>query len=166
MRLNQSSAPVAACVVSLFCTGCTAERVATRGPFVEADHRPESKPLPPNPREEKLDGEFSMPEWVEAIEQGEAAPRAGILISESRAARDALFRARYDELRRYYDADRMVWGAHRAYYEERLSKADVEIQRLQPTWWSSHAESIFLVGGILVGMAATIGISHAVYASQ
>lgn len=142
----------------LACMGCA----TTRGPVTPmpelADaRRPELRTLPPTPREEVLPGEFHGEEWVLPIEQGEAASKPGLLVSESRMARDILFRTRYDELRTLYVEDRKVWTAHRDYYEQRLVQAKATIDGLQPNWWDEHKDYVYLsVIGILAGYSLTL----------
>lgn len=150
-------------VLMLACA-CATVPPAKPEPFIEVARRPESHELPPNPREEKLD--FKGDEWVEPAEKGQTLAKAGMLVSESRMARDIVFRARYDELRKFYEADRMVWKTHRDYYEERLLLAQDEIRKLQPTWWDHNKDTVMLVGGVLVGFGLTLGVVEAVYAGK
>ena len=147
---------------------CACATVPTPAPeaFIPEARRPEQRALPPSPREEKLPAGVAGEEWVLPAEQGATVPKAGLLASEARVARDILFRTRYDELRKVFDADRMVWKTHRDYYEERLHLAQDEIARLQPTWWDEHKGSLYLVGGVLVGFGLTLGVVEAVYAGR
>lgn len=147
------------------CACATAPKVEPL-PFIPEARRPEVRELPANPREEKLEGSFNGSEWVEPAEKGQTLAKAGMLVSETRMARDILFRTRYDELRRVYEADRMVWKTHRDYYEERLHLAHEEILSLQPTWWDRNKDSVMLVGGVLVGFGLTLGVVEAVYAGK
>lgn len=78
----------------LVCVGCVSQPVV-RPPLVAANQRPEVRELPLDPREEALpDGVPTTPgeSAVEPIEEAMPAPMAGILISESRAARDVRLR--------------------------------------------------------------------------
>lgn len=135
--------------------------------------RVEGRELPPDPATESLPEGLPAGDWVEPIEKGEcldddgtpdlSAPRpcplrSGIAVSEERAYRDGLFRARYRELRENYKADRMVWGAHRELYETRLEAADKVIQNLQPNWWDRNKLQLGLVGGVVLGIATTIAV--------
>lgn len=146
--------------------GCATAPPPVPKTFIELERRPEVRALPPNPRDEKLAGEFSEKEWVEPAEKGQLVPKAGMLVSESRMARDILFRTRYDELRKTCEADRMVFGSHRDYYEERLNLADEEIKRLQPTWWDQNKTTVAFIAGSLVGFGITLGITKAVYGAS
>lgn len=99
---------------------------------------------------------------VEAIEQGVAAPFPGVLMGEGRAARLSLVSTGYDEMRVLYEQDKKVWTAQRELYETRLALADKAIHDLQPSWWTQHAFSLGLVGGLTLGVAAAVvGISVA-----
>ena len=127
--------------------------------------RVEQQPLPPDPADEPLPDGIPPGEWVEPVEAGACAGKAppcpeksGILVSEARAVRDAKYRVRYKELRKNYEADRVVWGAHRELYEERLKLADREIQDLQPNWWDRNKLQIGVVGGVIIGIATSVAI--------
>lgn len=132
--------------------------------FIPEARRPEARELPPHPRTEELKN--NPDEWTEVVMAGDKAQKSGLLISEGRAARDILFRTRYEEMRKIYDADRLVWSAHRAYYEERLNLAADEIQKLQPTWWDRNKDTVGFVSGVLIGFGLTLGIVEAVYAAK
>jgi hypothetical protein len=130
-----------------------------------ARKRIEVRPLPPDPATEKLPEGFPKGDWVipyeakECREKPEECPQiSGILISESRAYFDAMYRVRYKELRKTFEADRSVMGVHRELYESRLELADREIQNLQPGWWDRHKFQIGVVGGIVLGVAASVAI--------
>lgn len=132
-------------------------------------HRVEEQPLPPDPAQEKLPDGVPVGDWVEPLEAGSCAqapatcpPRSGIVVSEARAARDALYRIRYPELRRTFEADRQVMKAHRELYEERLRHADLAIQKLQPGWWQRHGSSIAFIGGFLLSTVASVAVFAAV----
>jgi hypothetical protein len=141
------------------------------------ERRIEEEALPPNPETEPLEGNFPPEEWVEPIEIGmctrpstptrpsSPAPcpdKSGILVSEAKAARLTLTKFRYAELRKLFESDIVVWKAHRELYEERLKLADRAIQDLQPSWWDRHKGELGLVGGFLLGAAATLVIVSAV----
>ena len=127
--------------------------------FIAESRRPEERELPLNPRTEQLPSGFSGEEWVEPLEQGAVALKAGLLISESRAARDILVRTRYDEMRSLYSADQDVWRVQRKYYEERLQFADQAILGLQPTWWDLNKDAFFFWGGVVLGTGLTLGVT-------
>jgi hypothetical protein len=95
-------------------------------------------------------------DWVESIEEGAPAPKAGILISEERAWRNAQYRIRYPELRKNYEADRGVMGAHRALYEERYATQKQKIQELQPGWWDQNKVWVGTLGGTVLGCVVTV----------
>jgi len=145
-------------------TACATAPKPPPAPFIPEARRPEVRTLPPNPREETL--QFSGPELVKPLEKGQTVVEPGLWASEARVARDVLFRTRYDELRRVYEADRLVWSAHRDYYEERLHLAGEEIEKLQPTWWDRNKETVLFIAGTLVGFGVTLGITQAVYAGS
>jgi hypothetical protein len=144
-------------VATIMVVGCvTPQKPVVQ--FIPDTRRPELEPLPPNPRDEALEGAFVGEEWVEPLLKGHEAPKSGLLVSASRAARDILFRTRYDELRKLVEADRTVWSAQRAWYEERLRLSAEEIQRLQPTWWDQNKDVILFCAGVVLGVGATVGV--------
>lgn len=137
-------------------------------PTISAARRVELEPLPPDPSTEALPASTPPGDWVRAQEAGECwnaqgtvrpdaglpcPAQAGILSSEARAARDALYRIRYRELRQRYEADRTVHGAQREVYETRLRLADERIRELQPTWWQQHGPVILFGAGLVLGTA-------------
>lgn len=153
--------------------GCAGPRPYVPTVPESATKRVEKAPLPPDPAEEELPAEVSKGDWVEPLEEADClnsdgtprkgAPRpcpsrSGIAVSEERAFRDAKYRIRYRELRRNYEADREVWGAHRELYEERLKLADQAIQDLQPSWWDRHKFQLGVIGGIVLGVASSVAI--------
>jgi hypothetical protein len=137
-------------------------------------HRPEERALPPDPATELLPiGVNGAQDWVESLEAGSCTAaagtpvagasrpcpvRSGILMGEGRAARDGLFRIRYVELRRVFDADRMVWGAQRVLYETRLQQADQALRDAQPTWFQQHASELGIIAGFVLGTGLTLGV--------
>lgn len=158
-----------AAALMVLAVGCGASTATTVRPLVAENRQPEARELPPDPVEEALPEGIPTdpPETaVEALEAGSCPPDAvqpcpaqsGILVSEARAARDALFRIRYRELRRTYEADRQVWAAHRELYETQVRLDREEIQRLQPGFWEEHDAEILGVVGFVIGAAITIGI--------
>lgn len=169
--------PLALVLVLAVASGCATTPVVPQ-PLISASKVVETKPLPPDPSLEPLPNGTPAGEWVEALEsascldkEGKAvsgAPspcpaRPGILSSEARAARDALFRIRYPELRRMYEADRELWAAHRALYEERIATAQDELKKAQPNWWQQHGPALGMVGGFIVGAAMTVAITYALH---
>ncbi len=151
-------------LLTLVCVGCVSQPVV-RPPLVAANQRPEVRELPLDPREEVLpEGVPTLPgeSVVEPIEEAEPAPMAGILISESRAARDVLFRARYAELRRVYQSDRQVWAAHRELYEEQVRRDREALEAAKPDWWERHDATVVGVVAFVAGAALTVGLAVAV----
>jgi hypothetical protein len=164
--------------LALLLSGCGASTASQVRPLVAEDRRPEVRELPQDPRLEALpDGTPSDPpeNFVEPLEAGSCVavgskvlpsapcpPQSGLLVSEARAARDAMFRIRYPELRRTYEADRQVWAAHRELYEAQVAADREEIERLQPTWWTQNGFAIGTAAGFILGAAVTIAITFAV----
>ena len=142
--------------------------------LVHTDHQPETRALPADPATEPLpSGAPANSDFVEPSEPGSCldaqghiaadAPRpcpnrAGIVVGETRAVRDGLFRLRYRELRVLYEADRQVWTAHRTLYEGQLQRADQHIQSLRPTWWQNNALGLGIGCGFLVGAVSVIAV--------
>jgi len=135
--------------------------------------RVESRELPPDPAVEPIPDNIPKGDWVAPIEKGECldasgtpetgAPspcpvESGIVISEERAYRAALYRIRYRELRKTYESDRMVWSAHRELYEERLKLAGQAIEDLQPSWFDNNKFPLGVVGGVVLGIATSVAI--------
>ena len=170
-------------ILVLFTLGCGAAatpRPASppEGPVVAESRRPEVRPLPPDPSEESLPrGTPPRPpeSYVEAMEaeqcvtregvlvsDGPCPPESGLLISEARAVRDAMYRVRYPQLRQYYVSDRQVWVAQREMYESQIQLQREEIERLQPSWWEENDGTILAAAGVVVGVAVTVLVTFAV----
>jgi hypothetical protein len=145
-----------------------------RAPVLSVGHYVERRPLPVHPEAEALPESIPKGESVEPLEaascvdeagklQGSGAcpARSGLLISEERAFRDALFRIRYKEMRSLYDADRQVWGAQRELYEERVSSLHDALRQAQPTFFEKYALQFGVVGGFLIGAGLTVGLTYA-----
>jgi hypothetical protein len=159
--------------LAVFCLfGCATVK-PTPPTVAPGQKRVEDTPLPPDPETEKLPDGTPKGEWVKPLEKGSCvkadgtpvphAPQpcpnvSGISMSEEKAARLTLYKIRYPELRLNYKADRQVWKAHRELYETRLKLADEAIQKLQPGWWTRHKFQVGVVGGLILGAAATIAI--------
>jgi hypothetical protein len=136
------------------------------------ERRVEERPLPPDPKTEKLTGQGDMAEWAIAQRSGQCTdskektepivgpcPKlSGILLSEGKAARYSLLDLRYRELRANYTADQEVWKVHRQLYEERLKLANKAIYDLQPGWWDRHKLEIGVGGGFVLGIAVSVAI--------
>jgi hypothetical protein len=164
----------------LLLSGCGASTVGQTRPLVADDRRPEARELPLDPRLEALpEGTPTDPpeDFVEPVEAGSCIEadteiaagagypcpsQSGILVSEARAVRDAMFRIRYPELRQTYEADRQVWAAQRELYEAQVQRDREEIERLQPTWWTQNSFAIGTAAGFILGAAVTIAITFAV----
>lgn len=163
---------IALVMMCFMCFGCGTTVAQSVRPFVAEERRPEMQALPENPATEELPlGTPTDPpeDFVVPIEVGECdsieetcPPLSGILISESRANRNALYRIRYRELRQTVEADRQVWMAQRALYEAQLSADREEIERLQPSWWERHDGEILAVIGVIAGAALTVALTFAV----
>jgi hypothetical protein len=172
-------------VLALLAMGCGAAQTAVR-PLVAEDRRPEARELPIDVRDELLpDGTPTEPgeDYVMPVTAGECIPehgmtvppsdeeqvipgpcptQDGILVSEARANRDALYRVRYRELRDTAEADRRVWSAHRELYEAQIAADREEIANLQPTWWERHDGTVLTAVGVVVGAMITVAITFAV----
>lgn len=175
-----------AVILTLFAMGCGAAQRPEVRPLVAEDRRPEARELAQDARDEPLpEGTpTALPEsYVVPVEAGECIPEdgrrvppsdeeqiipgpcpehAGILVSEARANRDAIYRIRYREMRDTYEADRRVWSAHRELYEAQVAADREEIARLQPTWWERHDGEILAAVGVIVGAVVTVAITFAV----
>ena len=165
-------------LATLFTVGCAASGENSLRPLVAEDRRPESRDLPIDPQVESIpegyDTTFGedhiepleegscVAESGEAVSVGPCPSWSGIAISESRAARDVMYRSRYRELRRTYDADRQVWAAQRELYEAQIVRDREEIGNLQPTWWEQHDGTVLTALGVIVGAAITVAITFAV----
>lgn len=143
------SARTLALLGSTLALSCTT--VQTPPPLVPVARQVEQEPLPPDPREEPLPVGTPPGDWILPQEQGVSAPRAGLLVSEARASRDALFRIRYPELRTIFAGDRRVWTVHRELYETQLRSMQTALERAQPSWFERNSLAIGLSVGILVG---------------
>jgi hypothetical protein len=156
---------ILAAVLAVAVVGCAS--APRPRPFTIAEEQwVERRDLPPSPRDEELadiPADDPGEGYVEPYEPGatDNPTVPGLVVSESRAARDALFRIRYDELRALYGADRLVWQAHRDAYELRLRMAAERIEELQPDWWDEHGWQVTGILGLVLGAAATIGIAAA-----
>lgn len=145
--------------------GCATPAAYVPTVAVSPTKRVEMQPLPPDPSTEALPAGTPAGEWLEPLEKGQPASKSGLLTSEARATRDGLFRIRYPELRRNYEADRMVWQAHRELYEERLKAADEALKKAEPGWFQQHAFQLGVVGGFLIGAATTVALTFALHSA-
>lgn len=130
-----------------------------KDPVFSGSYVVENRPLPSHYKDISVDfpGEENQ---VVPMEEGEITPFAGILVSEKRAARDALCRIHYDELRSSYVADRAEWKAQRSAYELINLKYLAMIEE-QNQWINRNIGAIGLNLGIVLGSALTIGVLSA-----
>lgn len=145
----------------VFVAGCAAQQTPSPNYTIPESRWVEVDALPPNPADETIDPTFTGEEdFVISYEPGmlDLPEVPGILISERRATRDALYRIRYGELRIHYEQDRLVWAAHREAYEIRLQFAESEIDRLQPSWWDRHKGTALGMAGFVVGSILTVAL--------
>lgn len=148
---------------------------------ITPEKRVEMRPLPPDPAKEALPPGTPQTDWVEPLEaagcldkagkavSGASSPcpaRSGLLSSEARASRDALFRLRYPELRQTFEADRAVWAAQRDLYETRLEQADTALKKAEPGWFQEHALQLGVIGGFVLGAGMTVAITFAVHQTK
>ena len=118
---------------------------------------PEELPLPPDPRGEDLD----LPEDEDPSEIVFECPTGPfICITNARAARDALFRIRYNELRGIIEADREVWGSHRELYEGTLSIAEQRLVECRKPWWDDYKFHLGVGTGFIVGVGTAILLAN------
>jgi len=165
-------------VLGVFISGCGGAPTVNLRPVVVESRRPELRELPPDVALEALpEGIPSHPpeNYVQPLEYGQCVVAdgsvvsegpcpdvSGILVSEARAARDAMYRIRYVELRRVFEADRRVWSAHRELYEAQIVEYRQELIRLQPGWWDEHKGEILAVVGFVTGAVLTVIVTYAV----
>ena len=135
----------------------------------------ETQPLPTDPATEKIaakDGEWVVPMDEEqciqkdgkiASDAGKPCPgRGGLLVSEEKITRLKLYEIGYKQLRANYAVDRVVWSAQRDLYEARLKDAGEALQRSHPDWFQLHAGELGTLLGLVVGVAATVGVVYGV----
>ena len=149
-----------ALLLPVLLVGC-APKFVTPPTVPPGEARVEELPLPPDGMTEPLPEGIPTEERIEAVEAGDEASFAGLLVSEAVAVRYDLLRVRYPELRVRYEQDRKVWAAHRELYETRLQLADKAIRDLQPSWWERNAVSLGLLGGVTLGVLATVAAATA-----
>ena len=161
-------------LLAVLLVGCASTQKVV--PVVPTQRQPEIREMPPHPAAESLPEGFAGPEWSQPLEAGSCpaeAPegdaktcpeKAGILVSESKAARIKMYQVRYEELRRYYEADRTTWSAQRMMYEAEVARRDKYIEDNQPTWWDDHKAEFYGIGGMLIGAVITAVVTYAVNA--
>lgn len=86
----------------------------------------------------------------------------GIMLSQEMAVAAGRLRVFYDELRGLCQVDLRTMDRERAIYERNLQLADEEIQRqterAERSWLEQNAGVLGVVGGILIGVAVSVGI--------
>ena len=138
-----------------------APRYTTPPTVPPGESRVEDQTLPPDAQTEPLPEGIPDDQRVEPMEEGQPAPFPGVLLGEGRSARLSIVDSRYDELRVRYEQDRRVWSAQRELYETRLALADKAIRDLQPSWWQRNALSLGILGGVTLGVLATVAAASA-----
>jgi hypothetical protein len=108
--------------------------------------------LPPTPMEDVL---VSPSSTAVGLSAGEKAPFGGVLLPEDKLSRSLAYKARYDELRVNYTEDRKIWTSHRELYEDQLKACEKKFKELQPGWFDQHKLELGILGGIVLGIAAT-----------
>lgn len=106
---------------------------------------------------EKLKSEPEKKGTIVPVEKGQAAPFAGILLTEERAKKVAKLRLAYDHLYNIADINRRFIGTVLKTADKQLADADQEIVRLRKlndSWWSRNK----LWVGIVIGTALTLGL--------
>lgn len=169
--MTKLSATIVVLVLSL--AACAGPRIQVPTVPDSVIKRVEARELPPDPAVEPIPDSIPSGDWVVSIEKGECLDasgtpevgatnpcpaKAGLVISEERAYRSALYRIRYRELRKTYESDRMVWSAHRELYEERLKLAGKALEDMQPNWLDRNKLSLGLMGGVVLGIATSVAI--------
>jgi len=161
-------------LIVLCCAGCV-HKLDVRPPIVDSSKWVEEELLPPHPKSLPLpDGLLAADERIVLpIESGTCDPGGsghddpecqdlnGILISEARAHRDAMYRIQYEELRARYEQDRAVWGAHRNLYERQIALDLEHLERASPSWWEQHDGQVLGLIGFGIGAAVTLGLAKA-----
>lgn len=146
-------------IVLVFAMGCgSAAPVVVYSGMPERQHV-EKKELPAAPDAEPIP---TKEDWVRPMPKGQCAEKDGLLISPAKAARAKKWQLGYKSLRDLYEVDREIWGQTRIVYDERLKAANKDIERLSPTWWDNNKGTVGFVTGIVLGVAATVGIVYAV----
>ena len=167
-------------LATLFCfTGC-ATIPSAPPPIVPVtpEARPETRTLPMDPAVAPMPDGIPKGEWTDVVEVGACltaaglptpgAPkpcpmRSGILLSEEKASRDALYRIDYKELRLDLLSDEEVWRAERDLYEKQLVVAEQKLQAAQPSWYDNHKMEIGILLGSALGAGMAVGVVYAIH---
>lgn len=146
-------------VLALFGMGC-APVVHTFPSTIPERRWVETSEMPPDAELEDVSWAEGYETQVGPYEPGESTNPmwSGLVVSEARAARDALVRIRYRELRARYEQDRRIWVIHREAYETRLRLSAERMAEMRPDWWDRNGGYFVGVGGFVLGVAATVGI--------
>lgn len=147
----------AAAIVGLLVLGCA------------STPSPVTRTLPEVSFESQVPDEVARPDSgvstlpVESCQDIDGNPTpGGVLFSDETAAYVARLRIGYDEMRQLYIIDSRTRDRERQIYETALANADDEIQRqaqrAERTWLEQYGGVVGLVAGIVVGVAATIGV--------
>ena len=137
----------------------------------------EEDPLPADPGQYKVPKGVDPTEWAQDLEaatcidgKGNVAPNAGQpcpsqsgeLLSEAKALKLAQYAIAYPELRRIFESDRRVWSAQRTLYEDEIKQDEAALEKERPDWWEQHKFEVGVIGGFILGSAATIGLYHVI----
>ncbi len=133
--------------------GCASTQ-PPRAMLFDYDRRPEERELPPAPERASNTSTF-------AVEAGQPAEFAAVCLNEKLANEYAQYKIRYGRLRQNYEADRIVWGAHREAYETKIHLADDRIDELQPSWWEEHDGQVMGAIGLVLGACFAVTLTYA-----
>jgi hypothetical protein len=96
-----------------------------------------------------------------AIGKDQPAPFAAVCLNEELAGEYTQYKIRYQRLRQDYEADRIVWRAHREDYETTIQLADDHIDDLQPNWWEEHDGQVMGAIGLVLGACFAVTLTYA-----
>lgn len=143
-------------VVMFFVLACGAtsasvtrsDRTLPESALTSLPPRPDSTPIP------------EAEDWVVPLEAGDQTDRAGVLLSDAKARRAALWVVEYNRIRGLYEIDLVTWARERVIYNRYLRLADDEVARWQDasrrTWWERHQGQIGLGVGLVLGIVTTM----------
>lgn len=151
-----------AALACLLVFGCATAKPAAH-PLFDPARVPETRAVPPDPRDADLSGFAGDEGHVEPLEAGKSLEEAGMWSSERRFARDEAFRSAYPELRQDLLSRQAEFAAQRAVYESEIARLDAKLEDAQPTWWERHEASIAFVAGLVVGTAAAVEMASALH---
>jgi hypothetical protein len=143
-------------------TACATTEIK-REDYIPRDKWPEEvTKLPDDADKMEVPEKLKKAEWAKPIKKGQVAKEAGVLMSPAKAWRFGQHKIEADALRDLDVADRNVWGAQRALYENQIHEDKKEIDKLQPTFWDRYGVPIMTTVGFVVGAGVTIGIAAAI----